>query len=65
MGHPAGGVISNRYRYRAIKELKCPILILQWCKGNQGNQGQQVYALLIPPFIFFILTVILRKASHL
>jgi hypothetical protein len=26
------GVIFNRYRYRAIGELKCPILILQWCK---------------------------------
>jgi hypothetical protein len=29
---PLRGVIFNRYRYRAIKELKCPILILQWCK---------------------------------
>jgi len=32
MGHPVGGVISNRYQYRSIEELKWPILILQWCK---------------------------------
>ena len=31
---PVGGVISNRYRYRSINELKCPILILQWCKSS-------------------------------
>jgi hypothetical protein len=30
------GVIFNRYRYRAIEELKCPILILQWCKRFKG-----------------------------
>jgi len=29
---PLQGVISNHYRYRAIGELKCPILILQLCK---------------------------------
>jgi hypothetical protein len=28
------GVISNHYRYRAIRELKCLILILQWCNGE-------------------------------
>jgi hypothetical protein len=29
---PHRGVISNRYRYRAIGELKWDILILLWCK---------------------------------
>jgi hypothetical protein len=30
-GTPRRGVISNHHRYRAIGELKCPILILQRC----------------------------------
>ena len=34
---PTGGVISNSYRYRSIAELKCPILILQWCKTDCGR----------------------------
>jgi hypothetical protein len=34
------GVISNHYRYRAIGELKCPILILQWCKMPVGLKVQ-------------------------
>ena len=32
MGHPVGVSFQILNWYRSINELKCPILILQWCK---------------------------------
>ncbi len=31
---PIGGIISNRYLYLTLEEIKCHILFLQGFKGN-------------------------------
>ena len=48
---PTGGVISNSYRYRSIAELKCPILILQWCKGGVEGMSEAEQS---PPCVVFL-----------